>query len=78
MIMFLRKHCKTYFIVRCDDIFSAILSNYQRGFNITKKYASLEDKTCVFYFNLHILKRKLLESLQGKHKYFERSFIENI
>lgn len=78
MIIFLRKNCKTYFIVRCDDIFLAIWSNYQRDFNITKKHASLEDKTCVFYFNLHILKRKLLESLQGKHKYFERSFIEYI
>ena len=61
--IFLKKNCKTYFIVRCDNIFLAICFNYQWGFNITKKHASLEDKTCLFYFNLHILKRKLLESL---------------
>lgn len=49
------------------------------GFQCNKEVAGLKDKGCLFYFNLHILKKNLLKIPQGKHNYFDKtSFIENI
>lgn len=78
MIMFLRKNLKAYFIVRSANIFPIIWFNYQWGFNIIKKLASLKYKACLFYFKLHILKRKLPETPQGKHNYVDKQALLKI
>lgn len=72
MIIFLRKKLKAYSLVRCANIYSIITFNYQWGFNMTKKFSGLKDKACLFYFNLHILKKKISETPQGKHNYFDK------